>query len=94
MEGVPGNFDCQLLCYKNYPNVTSDPSLMYDHYSFQRRPYIVKYTQFYSDMTVPELSSLKKPFCHFRKSPIYALEKKEIPLHRELSVPIGVAHLF
>jgi len=38
--------------------------------------------QFYSDMTVNELSSLKKPFCHSRKSPIYSLDKKAITLHR------------
>ena len=45
-------------------------------------------------MTVIELSSLKKPFCHFYKSPIHSLEKKAITLHLKLSVAIGVAHFF
>jgi len=87
MEGVPGNLECQLLCYKNYPNVTSDPLLMYDHYSFHHCPYIIKYTQFYSDMTVTELSSLKKPFCHFRKLQFTFLKRKQLRYTVNLACP-------
>jgi hypothetical protein len=45
-------------------------------------------------MTVIELSSLKKPFCHFYKSQIHSSEKKAITLHLKLSITIGVAHFF
>ena len=87
MEGVPGNLECRLLCYKNYPNVTSDPLLMQDHYSFQHCPYIIKHMQFCSDMTVIELSSIEKPFCHFRKSPIYSLERNQLRYTVNLACP-------